>query len=176
VLAAAVVVAQFYFTSGAQASAIQAAELSSTTRDLHVGFYPIDAHRVAPAPPLMASLGSSVAYGRMVSDAYGESPRSASALSAYYPAQSWQHDNHWQFEERSRNWQYRSGRWHGFDDGHHGFDYDQDGVGQHPPAVPIPAAAWLFASGGMLLAWMSRVDQDRELSGATAFAPRVVAR
>lgn len=157
--AAAAVVFQYSLAPAAQAAAIQAADLSSIAADRHVGYYPIDARRLEPAPPLMVSLGSAVSYDRTAASGNIESPRAAGALGAYFSGRSGQNASRWQFDETPRSWHFRSGHWHDFDDGHHG--RNEVGVGNQPPAVPIPATVWLFASGAALLMRMNSTGRGR---------------
>jgi hypothetical protein len=178
--AAAVLAVQFSLLTSAQASPIQAAELSTPTSALHVGFFLVEPHRLAPAAPLMVSAESSVSYGHMVSSTSFQGPDTTGALAAYLAGGTrlneqlkpqaftasnsatnvWpQGASHWQFEETSGDWRSRSGHWHDFEDGHHGRDDDGH---EHPPAVPIPASLWLFASGLALLVPVIRAQRGHK--------------
>jgi hypothetical protein len=183
-LAAAVLAVQFSLPGIAQASALQVAEVSKPFAALHVGFFPVEPHRLAPAAPLMVSAESSMSYGRMTSSSSIERPNAAGALAAYYASGSrlterersqaivppgattgtWaQGANRWQFDETSRDWAFHSGHWRDFEDGHHG--RDDDGY-EHPPAVPIPAGLWLLGSGFALLAFLIGAQRGRGMAAA----------
>ena len=177
-LIAAVVFVQLLLPVSARAAAIQATEASAAT---HVAFYPPDAARLALTAPRIVSTESAVAYGRTVDSSYAELPRASGALAAYYAAghardsrssafphvdsnrstNEWRRDwnrrepnrwgsDHWEYDETPHGWPVHGGHWHGEGDD------DQCGVGRHdcdhPPAVPIPPALWLFASGLAVLA------------------------
>jgi hypothetical protein len=174
-LAAAVLAVQFSLVARAQASPLQAADLTAPVSALHVGFFVVEPHRLAPLAPLLVSAESSVSYGRMVSSTSLERPSAAGALGAYYAggsvlsalgrsqafapsgsmASGWpQAAGRWQFEETTGDWRSRSGHWHDFEDEH-----------GHPPAVPIPAGLWLLASGLALLAPVIRAQRGRNTQG-----------
>jgi hypothetical protein len=183
-LSAAVVAVQFSLLASAQASAVQAAEVTAAVPAPHVGFFLVEPHRLAPAVPLIISAESMVSYGRMISSTSFERPNAAGALAAYYAAgprlnervkpqaivlsnstaSAWpQGANHWQFDETSRDWRFHSGHWRNFfEDGHHGRDDDGH---EHPPAVPLPAGLWLLASGLALLAPVIGAQRGHKTQG-----------
>ena len=161
-LAATVLAVQCLLLASAQASATQTAELTTSVPARHVGFLLVEPHRMVPPAPLMISAEGSLPYGRMTSGTYFERPNAAGALAAYEAGGSRSSANRWQFDETPGDWRFHSGHWHDSGDGHHG--HDDDGHEHQPPAVPIPAALWLFASGAALLVLAPRARRGRGMA------------
>jgi hypothetical protein len=189
VLAVAALAAHLSLVKSAQAAAVQAAELNQPAAVHLTGFYLVEPHKLLPPAPRMVSVGSSIAYGRTASGNYSGRPDAAGALAAFYADGTWPSDraratalvragsavgewrpdfNHWQYDETHGNggdWRNRAGHWREVEQGRHGHDHDhdqvEDGFGNNPPAVPIPATFWLFASGVALLGFVDRAQRIR---------------
>ena len=175
-LAAALLLIQVATSQVTQASALQTTELAADLPVARVGYFHVEPTQLPAPVPLKVSVGDSEAYGRTATSGFGEAPRASGALAGYYAAgaasaewskhqgtsvQGWARGDwhsgfgRWQFEESSRNWHTRFSHWHDSDrGGHHASG--EDGDCDHPPAVPIPASCWLFASGLGWLAFMRR--------------------